>query len=232
MKLEQRLAKHGGAGRKQARWWIMAGRVVVDGCVSNRYDLEVGRFQRIELDGECVQEAERRIGIMLYKPRGVLSATKDAHLPTVIDLVDDPDRHFLHLVGRLDRWSSGLLLLTNDGKWSKTLMHPDRKVPKVYEVETEEPITEGAEEAFARGFHFHTENITTLPVTMERLDTGKARLVLMEGRYHQIKRMFHRVGNRVRSLHRTAIGDFVLPGDWQPGQWRYLTGGEMDGVIV
>jgi 16S rRNA pseudouridine516 synthase len=177
------------------------------------------------------REAQRRVGILLYKPRGVLSATKDAHLPTVIDLVDDPDRDALHLVGRLDRWTSGLVLLTNDGNWSKALMHPDRKVPKVYEVETEELIAEGAEEAFARGFYFHTEDITTLPVTLERLEDRKARLTLHEGRYHQIKRMFHRVGNRVKSLHRTAIGGLELPHDWQPGQWRCLTGAEMDSEV-
>lgn len=228
MKLEQRMAKHGGAGRKQARRWILDGRVVVDGCVITRHDFEVRRFQRIECDGVCIQEAERRIGIMLYKPPGVLSATKDADLPTVIDLVDDPDRDSLHLVGRLDRWTSGLVLLTNDGTWSKALMHPDGKVPKVYVVETEEPIPVGAEEAFARGFYFHTEDITTLPVVLERLGDCRARLTLHEGRYHQIKRMFHRVGSRVKSLHRTTIGGLVLPDDWQPGQWRLLTGQEME----
>ncbi len=230
MKLERWLARHDGAGRRRARQWVLDGRVCVDGKPVVDHCHEVGRFQRIELDGCCVQEAQRRIGIMLYKPSGVLSATRDARFQTVLDLVDDPDRDGLHLVGRLDRASSGLVLLTNDGNWSKALMHPDRKVPKVYEVETDCEIAADAAGAFERGFYFHTEDITTLPVGFERLGPCRARLTLHEGRYHQIKRMFHRLGNRVVSLHRTSVGALVLPDDWEPGEWRCLTPEEMDGA--
>src|SRR4029079_19569888 len=114
---------------------------------------EVDRFMRVELDGEVLQQAERAIYLMVHKPVGVLSATEDAEHRTVVDLIDDPDKGALHIAGRLDRSTSGLVLLTNDGRWSKRLMDPEAKVPKVYFVETSEPITQDAVDAFARGFH-------------------------------------------------------------------------------
>jgi 16S rRNA pseudouridine516 synthase len=153
----------------------------------------------------------------------VLSATEDKEHRTVLDLIDDPDKHSLHIAGRLDRSTSGLLLLTNDGRWSKRLMAPESKVPKVYTVETHDAISPDAVAAFARGFHFHTEDIMTRPVELVLLGERRARLTLHEGRYHQIKRMFHRVGNRVVSLHRERIGDILLPPDLAPGMWRPLT---------
>ncbi len=214
-------------GRKQARRCVLERRVTVDGVTAGRHDLELTRFSRVELDGRPVVETSPRIGLMLYKPRGVLSATKDAQWPTVLDGIDLAGKESLHLVGRLDRATTGLVLLTNDGAWSKALMRPERKVPKVYEVETAHPIAAGTVEAFARGFHFHTENITTLPAELEITGERQARLTLHEGRYHQIKRMFHRVGNRVTALHRSRIGDLALPDDWTPGQWRLLTEAEM-----
>ena len=131
------------------------------------------------------------------------------------------------IAGRLDRSTSGLVLLTNDGRWSKALMAPGNKVPKVYLVETRDPIPRETVEAFARGFHFPTEDITTLPARLEILGERHARLTLHEGRYHQVKRMFHRVNNRVLSLHRQSIGPINLPPDLAPGQWRPLTNAEV-----
>jgi 16S rRNA pseudouridine516 synthase len=164
---------------------------------------------------------------MLHKPTGILSATKDDQHPTVLDLIDDPDKHTLHIAGRLDRSTSGLVLLTNDGRWSKRLMAAEEKVPKVYLVETLDPIAPEAVDAFARGFYFHTEDITTLPAELVILSERTARLTLHEGRYHQVKRMFHRVSNRVVSLHRESIGGIALPPDLEPGKWRMLTDQEM-----
>lgn len=227
MKLDRLLSRFHGMGRKQARRCVLERRVTVDGVTAGRHDLELTRFSRVELDGRPVVEVPPRIGLMLYKPRGVLSATKDGRWPTVLDGIDFEGKESLHLVGRLDRSTTGLVLLTNDGTWSKALMRPERKVPKVYQVETAYPIAPGTLEAFARGFHFHTENITTLPAELEITGERRARLTLHEGRYHQIKRMFHRVGNRVTALHRTRIGNLALPDDWEPGHWRLLTEVEM-----
>lgn len=232
MKLDRWLAIHHAAGRREARLWVVQKRVTIDGRVTTDPSCEVSRFSRVELDGQCVKPPERRIAIMLYKPVGVLSATKDEQWPTVLDLIDDADKNSLHLVGRLDRSTSGLVLLTNDGNWSKSLMLPDRKVPKEYLVTTRDPLDASVVEAFAQGFHFHTEGIHTQPVAVEICGEFSARLILHEGRYHQIKRMFHRVGNRVIALHRERIGDLRLPADWIPGQWRLLTPAEMEDDVV
>lgn len=230
MKLDRLLAKHDSMGRNRARELVVARRVTVDGAPVHRIDLEVDRFSRVAVDGIEVRPAERLIHLMLHKPTGVVSATRDAEHRTVIDLIDDPDRERLHLVGRLDRGTTGLMLLTNDGRWSKRLMEPLKKVAKVYRVGTRDPIPESAIQAFAEGFHFHTENLTTLPSELEILSSHEARLTLHEGRYHQVKRMFHRIGNRVLSLHRERIGGIALPEDLPPGAWRHLSEAEIAGA--
>ena len=230
MKLDRLIAKHDSLGRTEARRRIVAGRVRVDGETIVRHDHEVDRFARVELDGQVVRPGERRLYLMLQKPVGVVSATVDAEHRTVVDLIDDPDKASLHLVGRLDRNTSGLVLLTNDGNWSKRLMAPNHKVPKTYLVETALPIAPDAIEAFARGFYFHTEDLTTLPAELAILGERLARLTLHEGRYHQIKRMFHRAGNRVTALHRESIGAILLPENLAPGAWRALTPAEIAGT--
>ena len=210
-------------GRSRARLRVAGRRVLVDGTPAVRHDMEVTRFSRVELDGALVQSPERLLRVMLHKPVGVVSATSDPEHRTVIDLIDDPDKDSLHLIGRLDRNTSGLILLTNDGRWSKALMAPSHKVPKTYLVETRDPIPLEAIAAFAQGFYFHTEDLTTLPAELEILEERRARLTLHEGRYHQVKRMFHRIGNRVTALHRESVGGIVLPEDLKPGEWRALT---------
>jgi 16S rRNA pseudouridine516 synthase len=196
--------------------------VQVDGQVATDRHAPVERFQEVRLDGVLVQPAQQALYLMMHKPAGWLSATRDARHPTVLDLIDAPAKDELHLAGRLDRASSGLLLLTNDGRWSKRLMAAETKVAKVYRVETLETIPAGAVEAFARGFHFATEGVATLPATLELLDDRRARVTLHEGRYHQVKRMFHRVGCRVITLHRESIGGLQLPENLRPGAWRAL----------
>jgi len=223
MKLDRLIAGYEAMGRQAAHHAIAARRVRVDGvCVTDGHH-PVDRFSLVELDDAVVQASERALYLMLHKPVGILSATKDDQHPTVIDLIDNPDKHTLHIAGRLDRSTSGLVLLTNDGRWSKRLMTAEEKVPKVYLVETLDPIAPDAVEAFAHGFYFHTEDITTLPAELVLLGANQARLTLHEGRYHQVKRMFHRVGNRVVSLHRESIGTLALPANLPPGAWRALT---------
>ncbi len=227
MKLDRLIASHANMGRKATHALIAARRVKVDEVTITDTHHPVDRFMRIGIDDAVVQQAQRALYLMLHKPVGILSATVDGQHPTVIDLIDDPDKNSLHIAGRLDRSTSGLVLLTNDGRWSKALMEPTNKVPKVYLVETREPISQDTVEAFARGFHFHTEDITTLPAELEIIGERRARLTLHEGRYHQVKRMFHRVNNRVISLHRQSIGPLSLPPDLAPGQWRTLSQAEV-----
>jgi 16S rRNA pseudouridine516 synthase len=227
MKLDRLIASHQSQGRQSAHRAIAARRVRVDGIVVTDGHHPVDRFTLVEIDDTVIQQPERALYLMLHKPVGILSATKDDQHPTVIDLIDDPDKHTLHIAGRLDRSTSGLVLLTNDGRWSKRLMTAEEKVPKVYLVETQDPIAPDAVAAFARGFYFHTEDITTLPAELVLLSERLARLTLHEGRYHQVKRMFHRVGNRVISLHRESIGTLTLPADLHAGAWRALSAQEV-----
>ncbi|MFT3990406.1 MAG: 16S rRNA pseudouridine(516) synthase [Luteolibacter sp.] len=230
MKLNRLIAKHQSLGRSAAQRRIAAGNVRVDGTRVTDGQYEVDRFQHVELADETVQTPERRLCLILHKPAGILSATADPVHPTVIDLIDDPDKHTLHLVGRLDRATTGLMLLTNDGRWSKTLMAPERKVEKSYLVTTRDPISASAVEDFRRGFYFHTEDLTTLPAGLEILSSHTARLILHEGRYHQVKRMFHRIRNQVIALHRERIGNLTLPPDLAPGEWRALTLEEIQNI--
>ena len=161
---------------------------------------------------------------------GILSATSDPVHRTVIDLIDRPWRESLHIAGRLDRASTGLVVLTNDGSWSKRIMAAAHAVTKTYVVETVHPIGPDAVDAFAAGFYFHTEGITTLPAELDILGERRAIVRLKEGRYHQIKRMFHRTGNRVAALHRMAIGPLVLDPALAPGEWRMLSAAEVAGM--
>jgi 16S rRNA pseudouridine516 synthase len=200
--------------------------VKVDGTVCPENQHPVDRFMQVQLGDEIIQSAERALYLMLHKPAGVLSATVDAEHQTVIDLIDDPDKHTLHIAGRLDRASTGLLLLTNDGRWSKQFMNAESKVSKVYLVETLQPIPHEAVATFAQGIYFATEDITTLPAGLEILAEKRARITLHEGRHHQIKRMLGRVGCLVSSLHRESIGSLTLPENLEPGKWRALTDSE------
>lgn len=222
MKLDRVIARHRSLGRSEAHRLIAAGRVRLEGVVCTSNQEEVDRFMKVELEEEIVQQAERALYLILNKPPGVVSATRDEEHRTVIDLIDDPGRHTLHIAGRLDRWSTGLLLLTNDGGWSKGLMDAASKVTKTYLVEVNADIPTEAVELFARGMEFLPENIVTLPAQLTLLGPRKARVVLHEGRHHQIKRMFGRVGCLVTALHREAVGGLSLPPDLAPGQWRKL----------
>jgi 16S rRNA pseudouridine516 synthase len=226
MKLDRVIARHHSLGRSEAHRLIATGRVRLDGVICTSSQKEVDRFMQVELEGEIIQQAERALYLILHKPPGVVSATRDAEHRTVIDLIDDPDRHTLHIAGRLDRWSTGLLLLTNDGRWSKGLMDAASKVTKAYLVEVDADIPSEAAELFAHGMEFRPEKIVTLPAQLTFLGPRKARVVLHEGRHHQIKRMFGRVGCLVTALHREAVGRLQLPSDLSPGQWRALTAEE------
>ncbi len=223
MRLDHFLAKRLGISERSAREQIALGFVRVDDEVLRDHKFSVDKFSGIQVRDELVQQAIQRIRIMLNKPVGILSATSDPVHSTVIDLIDHPEAKTLHLAGRLDRSSSGLILLSNDGQWTESLTDPEQKVEKEYLVQTDRDIPKQAVSLFAEGFDFEPEGITTLPADLEILGRCEARVILREGRYHQIKRMFHRIdGIRLRGLHRVRIGEYRLPGDWEPGHWKEI----------
>jgi 16S rRNA pseudouridine516 synthase len=216
-RLDRYLNQTLGLPRSAVRALLAQRRIVVDGQVANAVNQPVDQFARVAVDGEALPCATP-VYLKLHKPAGVLSATRDAVHTTVIDLLEHPARDTLHLVGRLDRASSGLVLLTNDGRWSRALMAPDAAVEKVYEVRVRDWLTKEMVDAFAAGMHFACEDIITRPARLDILDDTLARVTLVEGRYHQIKRMFGRFRNPVLALHRVPIGVVTLPADLAEGR--------------
>lgn len=215
--------------RKAVRELLLLGRVRVDGLIVKDMDRQVDEFSYIQLDGQILQ-ANTPVYLMLHKPIGVVSATKDTQHKTVIDLLDCEVRDELHIAGRLDLNSSGLLLLTNDSRWSDALMSPTHKVDKVYRVTLANPLTEEYIAAFAEGMYFSFEGIMTQPAKLVILADHVAEVTLKEGKYHQIKRMFGRFRNPVVGLHRLSIGDIVLDEALASGESRVLTAAEVASI--
>ena len=230
MRLDRLLGNQPQLNRQQARLLLAGGRVRVDGLVCRDGQFEVREFHRVELDDQLLQAGKSARYFMLHKPAGVVSATWHAEHRTVIDLLDEADKHDLHLAGRLDLNTSGLLLITNDGLWSRRATAPDGSHAKVYRVETEQDIDPACIEAFAKGLYFAYENLTTRPALLQ-IDTPRsAHLTLFEGRYHQVKRMFGHFRNKVIGLHRESLGSIQLDPNLPPGSYRPLTAAEIASV--
>ena len=212
------------------RLLIAQKRIVVDGCPAESIQQRVTAFTDVVLDGKPLNH-NKPVYLILNKPEGVVSATKDSKHATVIDLIEHPKKDALHLVGRLDFNTTGLMLLTNDGAWSRKISLPETKLVKTYEVTLSKPITDETISAFRAGIYFSYENLTTQPAELERLTAHSARLSLVEGKYHQVKRMFGLFQNKVLALHRVAVGPLSLAG-LSAGDSRLLTAKEMHGVFV
>lgn len=214
-----------GISRDNVGLLLAQKRITVDGTLASDRDMLVDSFSRITLDDELLQ-AESAVYLMLHKPLGVVSATRDTQHATVIDLIEHPLSSTLHIAGRLDLNSSGLLLLTNNGRWSRHLTGPASNTKKVYLVTVQNPLETVYIEAFQKGMYFSFENITTRPAHLEILSEYTARVTLQEGRYHQIKRMFGRFRNPVLAIHRVAIGGLQLDAALLPGASRELDNNE------
>lgn len=226
MRLDRFLGQRKRLGRRGVRLLLSAGRVTVDGRVVQDGRHEVGPFTPVALDGEPFT-VRRAVYWMLHKPAGCVSATRDRQHRTVLDWLAPADAGGLHLAGRLDFNSTGLMLLTNDGRWSRRLSDPRHKRPKVYRVRTEDPITPDYVAVFESGLYFPYEGRMTRPAGLEILAEREARVTLYEGLYHQIKRLFGHFDNRVVALHRERIGPIRLDPSLAPGQYRALGADEI-----
>jgi 16S rRNA pseudouridine516 synthase len=201
-------------------------KVMLNGVALSDGRGRITEFCRVEVDGNILQ-ARTAVYVMLHKPKGCVSATKDAKNKTVLDLIDLPEKESLHLAGRLDFNTTGLLLLTNDGKWSRKLTQPQQKIPKTYWVKTKDDITPEYVKKFSDGFYFQFEDLTTLPAELNLLSSHTAQLTIYEGRYHQIKRMFGFFQNEVLELHRVSMGNISLDTNLAAGEYRVLTAAEI-----
>ena len=233
-RLDRFIGEHLHISRRDVRLMLAQKRISVDGQAVNEIGFIINKFSHVELDGETLQK-NQAFYLMLHKPVGVVSATVDAQHRTVIDLLNHPAKNELHIVGRLDLNTSGLVLLTNDSRWSERLMSPEHKVAKRYLVNVEHPISQEQEQAyidaFANGMYFQYEDITTMPASLKVIDSHHLEVELFEGKYHQIKRMFGRFQNPVIGLHRKSVGALELNAELAVGESRLLTHDEVINIF-
>lgn len=229
MRLDKFLAQSSGFSRKDVRKMLRAGEITLNGEEVRDPALHISKEDLICLDGMPLDPPGERY-LMLYKPEGCVCSNDDSTHPTVLSLIDLPRADELAICGRLDVDTTGLVLVTSDGKWAHRVTSPKHKTGKVYLVETADPIPADAVEKFEKGLMLANEHFRTKPATLEILSDYEARVTLTEGRYHQVKRMFAALGNRVESLHRESIGAIQLDPDLELGEYRELTEEEVQSI--
>lgn len=230
MRLDKYLSERTGMKRSESRKAITKGRVAVNGAICRKADTQVAEDAAIALDGTPLAGAyQKYVYIMLHKPEGVVSASRDKRDTTVVDLVAAHyPRRELFPAGRLDKTSTGFVLLTDDGALAHDLLAPARHVEKQYRVTLDTPLTDAMRAGFAAGVTL-ADGQTLAPAKVEPAgeDPCVVRVTLRQGVYHQIKRMFGVYGAGVNALHRESIGGVPLDPDLAPGQWRELTAQEL-----
>ena len=224
MRLDKFVADAAQLTRSAARGLIAKGRVTVNGQVCRKADCALKEGDSVCADGKPLA-CEEYVYIMLNKPAGVVSASTDGRDKTVVDLVGGAfPRRQLFPAGRLDKTSTGFVLLTDDGAFAHDILAPKRHVPKTYRVVLDAPVTPAMVEAFAAGVTL-ADGQTMQPARLipDEADPFAAIVVLRQGVYHQIKRMFGVLDAGVNQLHRTAIGGLALDEGLAPGAWRLIT---------
>lgn len=228
MRLDKYLADMGEGTRQEVKKYIRRGSVTVNGELVRSPERKVDERDQVCLDGRKVSYAAEEY-FMLNKPAGVVSATEDKRDRTVLDLIREKKRKDLFPVGRLDKDTEGLLLITNDGALSHRLLSPRHHVDKTYYVEVQGHVTEENRAAFQRGVNIGTEEepLVTMPARLEILEAGQSlsrvRLTIREGKFHQVKRMFLSQGMEVSYLKRESMGSLRLDDSLAPGEYRPLT---------
>ncbi len=211
--------------RSQAKELLSKGRVVVDGVVCKKGDTKVSPAQEVTVNGKGVTAAAEYVYLMLNKPEGIVSASRDPRDKTVVDLVAEQfPRRELFPAGRLDKTSTGFVLITDDGAFAHEILHPKHHVPKTYVVGIDTPLTAEMIQGFETGVIL-ADGQTMEPASVKALseDGFLVRVQLRQGVYHQIKRMFGVYGVGVNTLHREDIGGIALDKNLAPGEWRQLT---------
>lgn len=224
MRLDKYLSEALQIARSASRALAVAGRVTVDGAVYKKADAQVTPGMDIRADGKPLAR-EEYVYIMLNKPRGVVSASTDGRDTTVVDLLAGAfPRRQLFPAGRLDKDSTGFVLLTDDGPFAHALLAPRRHVAKTYRVRLDGPVGPRVAQAFGQGVTLADgQRMRPARLEVDADDPCRATVVLTQGVYHQIKRMFGVYGLGVCELHRQAIGPVALDAALAPGQWRPLT---------
>jgi 16S rRNA pseudouridine516 synthase len=226
MRVDKFIGNNTQLSRTQIHIALKQGIIRINETVISKTNAKMNEGDEVFLNNVRIDERKPRYLIM-NKPAGYVCATADSEHPTVIDLIELPFKNELQLVGRLDRDTTGLLLITDDGQWNHRISSPKHNHSKSYLVTTASPIKEEAITLFSQGIVLHGETKPTLPAELEILSSNKARISICEGKYHQVKRMFAGVENHVVTLHRERIGALSLPTDLAQGNYRELTATEI-----
>lgn len=229
MRLDQFVATSTELSRKEAKRAISRGRVTVNGETCTAANRHLSPDAPVALEGQLLALPGQRY-LMMNKPAGVVSATTDSTQPTALDLLPADLTRDLHIAGRLDADTTGLLLLTTDGQWSHRVTSPRTDCPKTYRVTLTEPLTGASVTALEQGLLLHNDPRPTRPARVVVVEERIIDLTISEGRYHQVKRMLAAVGNHVEHLHRLQIGPVRLDPDLGPGEFRELTREERDSL--
>ncbi len=225
MRLDKYLAQCTELTRSLATVAIRQGRVRVNEKIIKSSSLKINELSDVVLlNGQSLKDKIGPRYFMLHKPAGYICANSDNEHAVVFDLLtDEINLDKLHTVGRLDLDTTGLVLISDDGQWSHAITSPKHHQNKKYQVWLSEPLIEDAEQRVKEGIMLRDEKYPTKPGILERINDTEVILTISEGRYHQVKRMFAALGNRVVKLHRQSIGDVELDDSLTEGQYRALT---------
>ncbi len=231
IRLQKYLAECGVASRRKSEEFISAGKVKVNGTIASLGDKINPKYDKVTLNGKKVVSSKKNVYIMLNKPRGFITTMSDEHdRKCVAQLVSGINTR-IYPVGRLDRESEGLLLMTNDGEFANALTHPSKHIPKTYRVTIRPEITKEQATQFRNGIEI--EGKMTAPADLRILETQENRTVvevtIYEGRNRQIRKMFESLGIEVARLKRTKVGNLKL-GMLKQGDYRKLTNDEVDAL--
>ena len=228
MRLQKFLSAAGVCSRRKGEEFIKAGRISVNGEVIVELGTKIDPDQdRVEVDGKAIKPSNTLVYIALNKPKDYVTSCSHPGQKVVVDLVDISER--IYPVGRLDKDSTGLLLLTNDGRIHHRLSHPSFDHEKEYDVTVARPIPDGALTKMSDGLPLM--GTKTRPARITRISPRRFRMVLQEGKNRQIRRMVRKVGNEVTRLQRKRFANVKL-GNLPPGKWRYLSQSEKEFLLA
>ncbi|MDP8161879.1 16S rRNA pseudouridine(516) synthase RsuA [Pasteurella skyensis] len=223
MRLDKFIAEQTGLTRTQATKALKSSLVTVNDKIIKSGATKITSQDVVIFDEQPLEWLEQGQYFMLYKPQGYVCSNDDSEYPTVFDFFDYPLKGKLHCAGRLDADTTGLVLLTDDGQWSHRITSPKHQCEKTYLVTLADPVEPFYEEKLQQGIMLRGEKTPTLPAKLEVLDDYNVTLTISEGRYHQVKRMFAALGNKVEFLHRCKIGGVALDNALEEGEFRALT---------
>lgn len=229
MRLDKFIAEQTNLTRSQAAKELKAGAVTVNGEIIKSGAHKVSEQDEIRYDGERLEWVAAGQYFMLNKPQNCVCSHDDGDYPSVYQFFDYPLSSRLHTAGRLDADTTGLVLLTDDGQWSHRITSPKHHCEKNYLVTLADPVEDFYADKLREGILLRGEKTPTLPAELEILDDYNVNLTISEGRYHQVKRMFAALGNKVVALHRWRIGHIVLDEQLEEGEYRTLSAEEIGG---